>query len=186
MICGAIVGRDIVGDDQSSGPDLIDNQVKIGGVVILFGIDEDEVEWSGDRGTGVNYFSQDAVIRLAERAGLELPAGSPGSKLKFVQERLGAGDARADQIFDTLGVYLGYGLLHFLDFYAAKHVLLLGRVTSGAGGDRLLRKAREVLALEAPEVHRALSIHLPDEATRRVGQAIAAASLPRLNARSDA
>ncbi|HYQ01655.1 MAG TPA: hypothetical protein VER96_23440 [Polyangiaceae bacterium] len=143
-------------------------------------------EWSGDRGTGVNYFSQDAVIRLAERAGLELPSGSPGSKLKFVQERLGAGDGRAAQIFDTLGVYLGYGLLHFLDFYAAKHVLLLGRVTSGEGGDRLLRKAREVLAMESPEVHRALAIHLPDEATRRVGQAIAAASLPRLNARTEA
>ena len=139
-------------------------------------------EWSGDSGTGVGYFSQDAVIRLAARAGLELPAGSPGSKLKHVQELLLGGDARARQIFETLGVYLGYGLLHYADFYAVKHVLLLGRVTSGEGGSILLRKAREVLALESPQVAKALSIHLPDEATRRVGQSIAAASLPRLKA----
>ncbi len=138
-------------------------------------------EWSGDRGTGVGYFSQDAVIRLAARAGLELPAGSPGSKLKHVQELLLAGtDPRPAQIFETLGVYLGYGLLHYCDFYAVKHVLLLGRVTSGEGGNLLLGKAREVLALEAPELAAALRIHLPDEATRRVGQSIAAASLPRL------
>jgi predicted NBD/HSP70 family sugar kinase len=143
-------------------------------------------EWSGDCGTGVNYLSQDAVVRLAVRGGLELPAGSPGSKLTFVQERLARDDVRAQQIFDTLGVYLGYALLHFLDFYRVEHLLLLGRVTSGEGGNRLLRKAREVLALEAPELDRSLAIHLPDEATRRVGQAIAAASLPRLNAERDA
>jgi predicted NBD/HSP70 family sugar kinase len=139
-------------------------------------------EWSGDSGTGVGYFSQDAVIRLAARAGLELPAGSPGSKLKHVQELLLGGDARARQIFETLGVYLGYGLLHYSDFYAVKHVLLLGRVTSGEGGSILLSKALEVLALESPQIAKALSIHLPDEATRRVGQSIAAASLPRLKA----
>jgi len=139
-------------------------------------------EWSGDSGTGVNYLSQDAVVRLAERAGLGLPSGSPASKLKFVQERLGLGDERAGQIFDTLGIYLGYGLLHFLDFYSVKHVLLLGRVTSGEGGARLVEKAREVLEVEAPELAGSLRIHLPDEATRRVGQAIAAASLPSLNA----
>ena len=138
-----------------------------------------DLEWSGDRGTGVSYFSQEAAIRLARRAGLELPEGAPGSKLAWVQQLLVDGDRRAGQIFDTLGIYLGYGLLHYLDFYEVKHVLLLGRVTSGEGGSRLLHKAREVLLLESPRA-RALQIHLPDESTRRVGQAIAAASLPRL------
>ncbi|MEP7048814.1 MAG: ROK family protein [Pseudomonadota bacterium] len=142
-----------------------------------------DTEWSGDRGTGVGYFSQEAVIRLAARAGLELPEGSPASKLEFVQRRLAEGDARGRQIFETLGVYLGYGLLQYTEFYDVKHVLLLGRVTSGASGGILLSKAREVLAREAPEVAATLAIHLPDEATRRVGQAIAAASLPRLKAR---
>jgi len=139
-------------------------------------------EWSGDRGTGVSYFSQDAVIRLAARAGIELDASaSPGAKLQRVQALLARGDSRPRPIFETLGVYLGYGLLHYAEFYPIKHVLLLGRVTSGQAGSILLERAREVLALESPELAKALEIHLPDEATRRVGQAIAAASLPRLH-----
>ena len=138
-------------------------------------------EWSGDRGTGVNYFSQDAAIRLARVAGIELQAdASPGEKLKALQKLMSAGDARARGIFESLGVYLGYGLLLYSEFYAIKHVLLLGRVTSGEGGNLLLEKAREVLRTEAPELARRIAIHLPDEATRRVGQSIAAASLPRL------
>ena len=138
-------------------------------------------EWSGDRGTGVNYFSQDAAIRLAKRAGVELPAdASPGEKLKVMQKLMAGGDARARDIFASLGVYLGYGLLLYSEFYAIKHVLLLGRVTSGEGGNLLLEKAREVLRTEAPELAERIAIHLPDEATRRVGQSIAAASLPRI------
>jgi predicted NBD/HSP70 family sugar kinase len=138
-------------------------------------------EWSGDCGTGVSYFSQDAVIRLAARAGIELDASaSPGAKLKRVQELLAQADSRARRIFETLGVYLGYGLLQYAEFYPVKHVLLLGRVTSGQAGSVLFEHARQVLALESPELAKTLEIHLPDEATRRVGQAIAAASLPRL------
>jgi predicted NBD/HSP70 family sugar kinase len=140
-----------------------------------------DAEWSGDRGTGVNYFSQDAAIRLAKVAGIELSAdASPGEKLKALQKLLAAGDARARQIFESLGVYLGYGLLVYSEFYEMKHVLLLGRVTSGEGGNLLLEQARQVLRTEAPELAERISIHLPDEATRRVGQSIAAASLPRL------
>jgi predicted NBD/HSP70 family sugar kinase len=139
-------------------------------------------EWSGDRGTGVGYFSQDAVIRLAPRAGIELDAtASPGEKLKTVQNLLLKGDERAGSIFETLGVYLGYGLLHYADFYPMKHVLLLGRVTSGEGGNLLLAKAREVLDAEAPELAARLFVHLPDESKRRVGQSIAAASLPKIS-----
>jgi len=138
-------------------------------------------EWSGDRGTGVNYFSQDAAIRLAKVAGIDLPVdASPGEKLKALQMLMTAGDARARGIFESLGVYLGYGLLLYSEFYEIKHVLLLGRVTSGEGGNLLLEKARQVLRTEAPELAERIRIHLPDEATRRVGQSIAAASLPRL------
>jgi predicted NBD/HSP70 family sugar kinase len=138
-------------------------------------------DWSGDRGTGVSYFSQDAAIRLAKVAGIELPTdASPGEKLKLLQDLTAGGDARATQIFESLGVFLGYGLLTYSVFYPIKHVLLLGRVTSGKGGDLLLEKAREVLRTEDPELFQAIFIHLPDEATRRVGQSIAAASLPRI------
>lgn len=136
-------------------------------------------EWSGDRGTGVNYFSQDAAIRLAPRAGIDLVGGkSPGDKLKILQKHLQGGHAGARAIFESIGVYLGYGLLQYADFYRMKHVLILGRVTSGEGGSLILRKANEVLATEAPHLGGKLVVHLPDEANRRVGQAIAAASLP--------
>jgi predicted NBD/HSP70 family sugar kinase len=138
-------------------------------------------EWSGDRGTGVNYFSQDAAIRLAKAAGIDLPAdASPGEKLKLLQKQMLAGHAGARGIFETMGVYLGYGLLLYSEFYGVKHVLLLGRVTSGEGGNVLIETARKVLQTEAPELAARIFIHLPDEATRRVGQSIAAASLPRL------
>jgi predicted NBD/HSP70 family sugar kinase len=138
-------------------------------------------EWSGDRGTGVSYFSQDAAIRLARAAAIDLPVdASPGEKLKILQELMLGGHAGARGIFETMGVYLGYGLLLYSEFYGMKHVLLLGRVTSGEGGNVLLGAARKVLQTEAPELAARLFIHLPDEATRRVGQSIAAASLPRI------
>lgn len=140
-----------------------------------------DTEWSGDRGTGVLYFSQDAVIRLAPRAGIELdPGASPGEKLKKVQDIFKSGDDRPRKIFESIGVYLGYALLHYADFYDVKHVLLLGRVTSGEGGGILIEKAREVLRELQPELAARVEIHLPDEASRRVGQSIAAASLPKV------
>lgn len=140
-----------------------------------------DVEWSGDKGTGVQYFSQEAVIRLAPRAGIDLdPKLSPGDKLKVVQNLLKSGDKRPVPIFETIGVYLGYALAQYADFYPLKHVLILGRVTSGEGGNIILQKAREVLKVEAPELARKIQVHLPDEASRRVGQAIAAASLPEI------
>ena len=97
-----------------------------------------------------------------------------------MQKLMAAGDARARGIFESLGVYLGYGLLLYSEFYAMKHVLLLGRVTSGEGGNLLIETARRVLRTEAPALAERVQIHLPDEATRRVGQSIAAASLPRI------
>ncbi len=140
-----------------------------------------DVEWSGDKGTGVQYFSQDAVIRLAPKAGIELdPKLSPGDKLKKVQKLFKSGDARPRAIFESIGVYLGYALAQYAEFYPLKQVLILGRVTSGEGGNIILQKAGEVLKLEAPELAKKVKIHLPDEANRRVGQAIAAASLPKI------
>jgi predicted NBD/HSP70 family sugar kinase len=137
-------------------------------------------EWSGDRGTGVHYFSQEAAIRLAPAAGISLDKGlSPGGKLKEVQTLLEKGDPRPRAIFESIGVFLGYGLLHYADFYKLKHIMILGRVTSGQGGELILKKAREVLQAEDPGLAKTIQITLPDEASRRVGQAVAAASLPK-------
>ena len=127
----------------------------------------------------MQYFSQQAVFRLAPKAGILLDDNlTPADKLKSVQELLQKGDKRALEIWQTIGVYMGYGLAHYADLYDLKHVLILGRVTSGDGGGIILEKAREVLAAEFPEILEQISLHLPDESTRRVGQAVAAASLP--------
>ena len=138
-------------------------------------------EWSGDRGCGALYFSQQCVFRLAPRVGIETPQDvTLADKLQFVQEKLEAGHQGARQIFESMGRYLGYTLAHYADFYDLKHVVVLGRCTSGEGGALILDGAREVLAAEFPELAARVKIHLPDERIRRVGQSIAAASLPQI------
>ncbi len=136
-------------------------------------------EWSGDIGCGALYFSQQCVFRLAPRANIQIPAGlTDAEKLKFVQEKLEAGETGATRIWQSMGVYLGYGLAHYADFYDLKHVLILGRCTSGRGGELILEGANQVLHSEFPELAAKIRIQLPDEKSRRVGQSIAAASLP--------
>jgi predicted NBD/HSP70 family sugar kinase len=136
-------------------------------------------EWSGDAGCGVQYFSQQAVFRLAEKAGLKLEEDLAAvDKLKAVQDLLHRGDERARRIFETIGCYLGYGISHYADYYDIGHALILGRVTSGEAGPIILEKAGEVLKSDFPDLAGRLSLHLPDEKSRRVGQAVAAASLP--------
>jgi len=138
-------------------------------------------EWSGDAGCGVQYFSQQAVFRLAPAAGIALDDSlGPAEKLAAAQDMLAAGDERARKIWETIGVYLGYGVAHYADYYDLRHVLILGRVTSGEGGGILIEKAKEVLQAEFPELIERIRLHLPDEKSRRVGQAVAAASLPAI------
>jgi predicted NBD/HSP70 family sugar kinase len=141
-------------------------------------------EWSGDQGVGALYFSQQCVFRLAPLVGIELPAGATkAERLKHVQSYLEAGHPGAAQIWESIGVYLGYSLAHYADFYDLKHALILGRVTSGRGGPLILDRAKEVLAAEFPELAGHIHIQLPDEKSRRVGQSIAAASLPAVSTR---
>ncbi|MCP4141459.1 MAG: ROK family protein [Chloroflexi bacterium] len=138
-------------------------------------------EWSGDIGCGANYFSQQCVFRLAPAAGIEVPEGvTDAAKLKSVQEKLEAGHEGAKKIWQSMGIYLGYTLAHYADFYDLKHVLILGRCTSGSGGDLILEGAKQVLSSEFSELAERVNIQLPDEKSRRVGQSIAAASLPYL------
>lgn len=138
-------------------------------------------EWSGDYGCGVKYFSQDAVIKLAPAAGIELdPNLSPAEKLKVVQGLMANDDPRAVKIYETIGVYFGYEIAYYALFYDIKHVLIMGRVSSGKGGVLVLDKANEVLKTEFPELAAKLELHIPDESSRRVGQSVAAASLPNI------
>ncbi|MBE6625851.1 MAG: ROK family protein [Ruminococcaceae bacterium] len=138
-------------------------------------------EWSGDYGCGVKYFSQDSVIKLAPAAGIELDeSASPAEKLKVVQGLMAEGDERAVKIYETIGAYFGYAVAYYAIFYDIKHVLLMGRVSSGEGGNILYKNAQKVLVEEFPELAEKITIHLPDESSRRVGQSIAAASLPKI------
>jgi len=138
-------------------------------------------EWSGDRGVGALYFSQQAVNKLLPAAKIELPKemGLP-ERLKEVQNLMAKGDARAAKIYETIGVYLGCTIPHYADFFDFEHLLLLGRLTTGQGGDIVLAKARELLKAEFPEAADKIELHVPDEKSRRVGQAVAAASLPAI------
>ncbi len=139
-------------------------------------------EWSGDIGCGALYLSQQCVGRLLEPAGITVdPALGLPEKLKEVQKMMAAGDPRATLIYETIGAYLGYALAYYADFYQIKHALVLGRVTSGEGGNIVIRVARQVLAEEFPELA-TMQVAMPDEKARRVGQAIAAASLPAVTA----
>ncbi|MDD4212112.1 MAG: ROK family protein [Bacilli bacterium] len=135
-------------------------------------------EWSGDVGCGVKYFSQDSVIKLAEYGGLHFDENdSPARKLKIVQDLYEHNDPLAHEIFENIGIYLGYTIAYYAMFYDIRHILLLGRVVSGMGGNTILAKAREVLYGEFGDLAN-IVMHLPDEKNRRVGQSIAAASLP--------
>ena len=138
-------------------------------------------EWSGDLGVGCKYFSQDCVIKLAPKAGIELdPELSPAEKLKVVQELALVGDEGALDIFRSIGVYLAHTLVLYSSFYEIETLLVLGRVTSGVGGDLIVSECNRVLAEEYPELASRINVTLPDEKMRRVGQSVAAASLPEL------
>ena len=138
-------------------------------------------EWSGDAGVGALYFSQQAVNKLALAAGWDFPedTGLP-ERLRLTQERATAGDPVARQIFESIGVYLGYAIPLYAEFYDFKRLLILGRVTSGDGGEIILAKAREVLRVEFADLAKRIKLVVPDEKSRRVGQAVAAASLPAI------
>jgi predicted NBD/HSP70 family sugar kinase len=139
-------------------------------------------EWSGDRGVGVQYFSQQAVGRLLAPAGIGLPADMPlPVKLEQVQALMTAGDERARKIYQTIGVYFGYTIATYSDFYDFRNLLVLGRVLTGEGGDLILSTAMEVLRAEFPEIAEHVRYHIPGEQEKRHGQAIAAASLPALH-----
>ena len=138
-------------------------------------------EWSKDRGTGVMYFSQQAVNKLLPAAKISFSAKMDlPERLKAVQNLMAEGDLRAAKIYETIGVYLGCALAHYAEFYDFRQALILGRVTTGPGGDILIARALGVLKTEFPHVAHRIELRVPDERSRRVGQAVAAASLPDL------
>jgi predicted NBD/HSP70 family sugar kinase len=139
-------------------------------------------EWSGDAGCCVQYLSQQAVGRLLPHAHIDVPPSMPlPAQLRELQGLYALGDPRAADVYQTLGVYLGYAIAHFATVYDFRHVLALGRGTSGGGGAILLDVAREVLATDFPDLAARVDLRMPGEKEKRHGQAMAAASLPALD-----
>jgi predicted NBD/HSP70 family sugar kinase len=148
---------------------------------IDYRVDAPRDEWSGDLGCGVQYFSQQGVARLAKIAGFAFPEKMPfPEQLIEVQKAMAASDARARAIYETIGTCFGYAIGHYADCYEIRNLLILGRVTSGAGGEIILAKAGEVLRAEFPALAEKIQLRTPDEKDKRHGQAVAAASLPAL------
>lgn len=138
-------------------------------------------EWSGDIGCGVQYFSQQAIARLVPLAGIELAPDMPfPEQLVEVQQLMAEGDERAAKIYRTIGVYFGYSIAHYAESYDIRNLLILGRVTSGRGGDLIMAIAKQVLTEEFPDLAATINFRVPDEKFKRHGQAVIAASLPAI------
>lgn len=185
MDCGSIMGL-AMGTSEAVG--YVDKDKNVLGWIseLAFApvdLSEDAMqdEWSTDFGVGCKYFSQDAVIKLAPRAGIEIDESlTPAEKLKVVQALMEQDDERAQKVFKDIGVYLAYALQQYSKFYDIKRLMVLGRVMSGKGGDTILATCQQVLKEEFPELSSYVQVMLPDEKTRRVGQSVAAASLPQI------
>ena len=183
MNCGSIMGL-AMGTSEAVG--YVDKDKNVLGWIseLAFApvdLNEDAMvdEWSTDIGVGCKYFSQDAVNKLAPRVGIELdPALTPAEKLKVVQKLMEADDERAKAVFHDIGIYLAYAVVQYSHFYDIRRLMVLGRVMSGKGGEEILATCQSVLAEEYPELYAKVQVMLPDEKTRRVGQSVAAASLP--------
>ncbi len=149
---------------------------------IDYALDAPVDEWSGDRGCGARYFSQQSLPRLLPAAGVATDESAPlPDQLIALQDLMAEGDERAARVYANIGTAFGYALLDYADFYDFEHVLLLGRVMTGKGGDVIVSGAREVLGAEGTP--RPIQFHEVSERDKRHGQAAAAASLPRIEPR---
>ena len=136
-------------------------------------------EWSFDIGVACKYLSQDGVIKLAEAAGVEFDSNmTPAEKLVMMQDNITIGSPTAVKVFESIGCYLAHIIPLYGMFYHFDNLMLLGRVLSGEGGEIILRECRRILQEEYPGIADSVRLILPDEKTRKIGQAYAAASLP--------
>jgi predicted NBD/HSP70 family sugar kinase len=138
-------------------------------------------EWSGDEGCGVQFFCQQGVARLAPAAGFDFGDMPFPEQLIEVQNAMAEGDERAAKIYQTIGTCFGYAIAHYADFYEIGTLIIMGRATSGPGGQIMIDSAKEVLQAEFPALSEQINITQPDEKMKRHGQAVAAASLPAIS-----
>jgi predicted NBD/HSP70 family sugar kinase len=153
--------------------------------------------WSKGAHTGLShmYLGQRGATKLAAKAGIEgkeelmyphpemctIRHENHAQCLKLIQKAMAdpASEPQCRKLYETVGVYLGYGLAQYCEFYKIDHVMILGRVSKGAGGDLMLAVAKKVLETEFPEFA-GIQFHTADDHFKAVGQCIAAAALPEL------
>lgn len=180
-VLGISMGTSMAGGYVTSGGGITPWLNELAFAPIDYAADAPVDEWSGDRGCGVQYFSTQGLARLALEAGFHFPEGMPvARRVLLVQSCMAAGDERAMAVYETIGVMLGHSIAHYAEFYRIEHVLLLGGALAGAGGQVIRDKASETLLAEFGDEFAGIELLLPVETERRHGQAVAAASLPRL------
>ena len=185
-ILGIAMGTSQAGGYINKGGKLTGWLNELAFVPIDFNKNAKKDTWSGDFGCGKYYFSQEAVIKLATNANIKFGENmTPANKLELIQSMIEKGTDNekkiAENIFTDIGIYLGYTIPFYAHFYDFKHLQILGRVVSGKGGNIIIDKAKEILENEFNELSKNIIIHIPDEKSRRVGQSVAAASLPELS-----
>ena len=141
-------------------------------------------EWSGDYGVGAMAFSQQAVNWLAEKYGFKFPKSMKlPERLKVVQAAMEKGDAKALKVYIQIGRFLAHAIPWYNEFYDYENMMILGRVTSGLGGEVILESAKTMLKDFYPAWAEKIDIFMPDEKARRLGQSVAAAQIPVIRKR---
>merc|ERR1712083_416480 len=151
------------------------------------------------RGISHMYLGQRGATKLAAKAGVVLPDNyvyphpdmctikheDHAQCLKLIQKAMAdpQQEPKVRQLYETVGVYLGYALAQYSEFYKIDHVMILGRVSKGAGGDLMLDVAKKVLSAEFPEYSN-IQFHTADDHFKAVGQCIAAAALPEIGSKA--
>jgi predicted NBD/HSP70 family sugar kinase len=153
--------------------------------------------WSKGAHTGLShmYLGQRGATKLAHKVCEDLPDNykyphpdmctikheDHAQCLKLIQKAMADEKTteKAAKLYETVGVYLGYALAQYCEFYKIEHVMILGRVSKGKGGDLMLDTAKKVLTEEFPEFA-GIQFHTADDHFKAVGQCIAAAALPEL------
>merc|ERR1712113_585841 len=151
--------------------------------------------WTKGAHTGIShmYLGQRGATKLAGKVVKDLPANytyphadmctikheDHAQCLKLIQKAMAdpEQEEKARSLYETVGVYLGYGLAQYCEFYKIDHVMILGRVSKGEGGDLMLATAKKVLETEFPDLKH-IEFHTADDHFKAVGQCIAAAALP--------
>ena len=138
-------------------------------------------EGSGGTGVGAMYFSQQAVDHLARQFGMKFPkAMKLPERLKVVQAAMEKREELALRVYLMIGRYLANAAAWYHEFYDFSNLMILGRVTSGFGGDIILNTARMGLEAVDPLLAEQIDIFMPDEKARRLGQSVAAAHIPTI------